>query len=129
MRRCDGRWMGCGAGRCEDGRMSLASLLTQTATIIRPSFDAVDAYGNPQPGTTTSTDYPARLEGLSSDELVRDRDTIVADWRMFLPPDADVSPFDRIESDGKTFEVWGDPIEQRAPRGIHHLELRLRRVQ
>jgi hypothetical protein len=108
--------------------MSLTGMLTETVTVYSPSFDAMDAYGNPQPGTETSADYPARLEALTSDELLRDRDTIVADWRVFLPPAAVVSPFARIEADGKSFEVHGDPIEQRAPRGIHHIELRLKRV-
>jgi hypothetical protein len=108
--------------------MSLSGFLTETATIYYPSFDAMDAYGNPQPGTETTADYPARLESLSSEELVRDRDTVVANWRVFLPADAVISPFDRIESDGKSFEVWGDPIERRTPRGIHHLEVLCRRV-
>ena len=108
--------------------MSLSGLLAVTVTVYRPSFDAIDAYGNPQPGTETSTTYPARIEAMSSDELVRDRDTVVADWRLFLPAGAAIGPFDRIESDGKSFEVWGDPIEQRSPRGIHHLEVLCRRV-
>jgi len=108
--------------------VSLQSLLTQIATIYHPQFNALDSYGNPQPGTETSDIWPARFEQLSSDEFVRDRDTVVADWRVFLPAEAAVTPFSRVEVDGKTFEVWGDPIEQRAPRGIHHLEVRLRRV-
>lgn len=108
--------------------MSLTGLLAETATIYEPAFDAIDAYGNPQPGTETSATWPARLEQLSSDELVRDRDTVVADWRMFLPAGATVSQFARVESAGRRFDVWGDPIEQRTPRGIHHLEVKLRRV-
>ncbi len=108
--------------------MSLNGLLAEQATIYHPEFDAVDAYGNPQPGTETSETWPARLEQLSSDEIVRDRDTVVADWRMFLPAAATVSQFSRVESAGRTFEVWGDPIEQRTPRGIHHVEVKLRRV-
>lgn len=108
--------------------MSLTGLLTEQATVYHPQFDAVDAYGNPQPGTEESDTYPARLEQLSADELVRDRDTVVADWRIFLPAAASIGPFDRVESGGRTFEVWGDAAEQRAPRGIHHLEVRLRRV-
>lgn len=108
--------------------MSLQGLLAETVTVYTPEFDAVDAYGDPQPGTETSATYPARLEQLDTDELIRDRDTIVADWRIFLPPAAVIGPFSRIESDGRQFEVWGDPIEQRSPRGIHHLELKARRV-
>lgn len=108
--------------------MSLSGLLAETVTVYRPSFDAVDAYGNPQPGTETSDSYPARLEALSSEELVRDRDTVVANWRVFLPASTVITPFDRIEADGKSFEVWGDPIEQRTPRGVHHVEVLCRRV-
>lgn len=108
--------------------MSLQSVLTEQVTIFEPSFDGLDVYGNPQPGTETSTTWPARLEQLASEEIVRDRDTVVADWRMFLPATATVSQFARVESDGRQFDVWGDPIEQRTPRGIHHLEVKLRRV-
>lgn len=108
--------------------MSLFGLLTQTITVSRPTYDAVDEYGDPQPGTATTASYPARLEQLSSEELIRDRDTVVADWRAYLPAEATIGPFDRVEENGKTFEVWGDPIEHRSPRGAHHVEVRLRRV-
>lgn len=108
--------------------MSIDQLLTQTATVHRRAYDAVDEYGDPQPGTVASVAYPARLEALSSTEVVRDRDVVVADWRAYLPATAVVGPFDQVEEDGKVFEVWGDPIERRAPRGVHHLELRLRRI-
>lgn len=108
--------------------MSLTGLLTETATVYEPAYDAIDAYGDIQPGTETATNYPARLEALSSDELIRNQDTIVADWRMFLPPHVTLSPFARVEADGKRFTVWGDPIERRAPRGIHHVEVALKRV-
>lgn len=108
--------------------MSLQSLLSDTVTVVSISYDTPDAYGNPQPAEASRVTVRGRLEALSSDELVRDRDTIVADWRLFLPPDVTVGPFDQIEADGRTFDVWGDPIEQHAPRGLHHLEIRLRRV-
>jgi len=108
--------------------MSIEALLAQTVTVSRPNYDAVDEYGDLQPGTTTTSIYPARLEQLSSEETIRDRDTIVADWRMYLPAGAVIGPFDQVIEDDKTFEVWGDPIEQRSPRGPHHLLVRLRRT-
>lgn len=108
--------------------MSLLGLLTETVTVYTPQYDGVDAYGDIQPGTETSATYPARLEQLESDEILRDRDTVLADWRLFLPPTATVGPFDRVESGGRRFTVHGDPAEQRSPRGAHHLELRLKRV-
>lgn len=108
--------------------MSIERLLTQTVTIVRRSFDAVDQYGSPQPGSTTSAVWPARLESLTSTETIRDRDVVVADWRVFLPAAAQIGPFDQVVESDRTFEVWGDPIERRAPRGVHHLEVRLRRI-
>jgi hypothetical protein len=108
--------------------MSLLSMLAETATVYTPQFDETDAYGDILTGTETSATYPACFEQLSSDEIVRDRDTIVADWKVVLPATASIGPFARIESSGRQFKVWGDPIEARTPQGIHHLEIRLRRV-
>lgn len=105
--------------------MSYAGLLGETATVVRYGT-AVDEYGNVVRGAQTRTDYPARLEQLASDEITRDRDTVTADWRAFLPATADVEPYDRLEARAHIFEVSGLPDEQRTPTGIHHLEVRLK---
>lgn len=107
--------------------MTLLSLLGETATIVRYST-GVDEYGNVVRGTATRIDYPARLEQLASDEITRDRDTVTADWRAFLPANADVSPYDRLEARAHIFEVSGLPAEQRTPAGVHHLEVKLKFV-
>lgn len=107
--------------------MSLLGLLAETATVIRYAA-TTDRYGNTVPGAETRTDYPARLEQLRTDELVRDRDTVITDWRAFLPPDADINAYDRIEARGHLFEVVGLPAQQHSPRGAHHLEVQLRWV-
>lgn len=107
--------------------MSLTGLLTETATVIRYGA-GVDEYGNITRSTATQTDYPARLEQLNGDEIIRDRDTIVANWRMFVGPLADISPYDQIHARGHVFEVTGLPDQQRTPAGAHHLEVQLRFV-
>lgn len=107
--------------------MSYTGLLSETATIVRFGM-AVDEYGNEVRGAATRIAYPARLEQLASDEIVRDRDTVTADWRAFLPAAADVSPYDRLEARAHIFEVTGLPDEQRTPAGAHHLEVKLRFV-
>lgn len=107
--------------------MSLLALLAETATVVRFA-SGVDEYGNLVRGTETRAVYPARLEQLGTDEIVRDRDTILADWRVFLPAGADVSPYDRIEARTHIFEVTGLPDRQRTPLGVHHLEVKLRFV-
>jgi head-tail adaptor len=90
--------------------------------------DTTDEYGNTIPGAETRTDYPARLEQLSTDELVRDRDTVICDWRAFFPATADINAYDRIEARGHLFEVVGLPNQHQNPRGAHHLEIQLRYV-
>lgn len=107
--------------------MTLAGLLAETGTIVRRAT-AVDEYGNIVPGAQVRTSYPARLEQLATEEILRDRDTVLANWRVFLPAYADVSPYDQFEARTHIFEVHGLPSEQRTPRGIHHLEVYLRFV-
>jgi head-tail adaptor len=107
--------------------MSLAGLLSETAVVVRYA-DTTDTYGNTVPGVETRVSYRARLEQLSADEIVRDRDTVITDWRAFFPPSADITAYDRIEARGHLFEVVGLPNQHQTPRGPHHLEVHLRWV-
>lgn len=107
--------------------MTVLGLLSETATIIRYE-SSTDTYGNTVPGAETRSDHPARLEQLRADEIVRDRDTVITDWRIFLPADVDLTPYDRIEARGHLFEVVGLPDKHFTPRGAHHLEAQLRWV-
>lgn len=108
--------------------MSLASLLTQTVEVLHRSDGAEDDYGNPVAEWSDGVSYPGRLEQRSGSELTVDRDTQVADWVLFLPPDAVISGDDRVTWDDMTFEVIGPPVVARAPRGPHHVEAALRRT-
>lgn len=107
--------------------MSFVALLGETATVVRFGA-AADEYGNIVRGAATRVSYPARLEQLRTEEIVRDRDTVTADWRVFLPAFAEVSPYDRLEARSHIFEVTGLPDEQHTPAGAHHLEVKLRFV-
>lgn len=102
-------------------------MLSETATVVRYAA-TTDVYGNTVPGAETRTDYPARLEQLATDEIVRDRDTVITDWRAFFPLDADITAYDRIEARGHLFEVVGLPNQHQTPRGPHHLEVLARFV-
>lgn len=106
--------------------MTLLGMLTQTATVVSFPMSAVDEYGNPVAGPEVRTDYPARLEQTESTEVTRGRDTVISDWRLFLPADALVDAYDRVEIEGSTFEVAGRPAVEWAPRGPHHTVARLR---
>lgn len=107
--------------------MSLAGLLAETVTVVRYAA-TTDEYGNTVPGDETRTAYPGRLEELPTSELVRDRDTVITDWRAFLPATVDLNPYDRIEARGHLFEVVGLPNQHHTPGGPHHVEVQLRWV-
>lgn len=105
--------------------VTLASLLTETATVTSYA-DTTDEYGNVVAGTATTAEWPARLEQLSTEEIVRDEDTVLADWRIFLPATAAITPYNTVEARGLHFTVFGYPNQQRAPWGLHHLEVQLK---
>jgi hypothetical protein len=104
--------------------VSLAGLLSETATVVRYAA-TTDEYGNTVHGAETRVSYPARLEQLAADEIIRDRDTVITDWRAFFPADADITAYDQIEARGVLFKVVGLPNQHQTPRGPHHLEVLL----
>lgn len=108
--------------------MSLALLLSQTATVVHVESGTVDRYGDATSVETSRVHYAARVEQAASTETTEGRDTIVSDWRLYLPPDAVIGASDRVECSGNVFEVVGAPDAVRSPRGVHHIEARLRYV-
>jgi hypothetical protein len=107
------------------GVVSLADLLTETATVVSFTY-GTDEYGNEERAVGTPVAWPARLEQLTTEEIVRDEDTVLADWRLFLPADAVIGAYDQVHARGIIFNVAGLPNEQRAPWGIHHKEVALK---
>lgn len=108
--------------------MSIGRLLTQTATITGTAKGAADAEGNWTPGAGTTTTWPCRLQDGESTELFEGADRIVADALLFLPAGAPITGRSEVTVDGKPYQVVGRPAELRTPRGVHHLEVHLRRV-
>ena len=108
--------------------MSLSSLLVQTATVSRRTASGTDRYGNTGYDWADDAEYPARLSQLKADERPVTEDRQVIEWRLYLPPEADLAAADRVVVDEQTFEVWGDPYPVRGARDVHHLEANLRRV-
>lgn len=109
--------------------MSLRALLSERGSVIPRVAGSADRRGNPVDAfdTANKRPYPCRLEQTDSEEIQVDRDTVISNWRLFLPPDAQISARDHWEqSDGRTFEVIGAPAIESTPRGPHHIEARLR---
>lgn len=106
--------------------MSVEALLTEPVTIINFSTTTRDEYNAPRPATPVETDTFGWLEQLATDEVVRDRDTIVADWQLVLPAGSAITPYSQVRGRGRTFTVHGLPNELRTPRGAHHIAVLLK---
>lgn len=106
-------------------------LLPLLVTVVRPSARA-DRYGNSSldygPAATRTT-VRAWIEQTTADEPITDgRDPHVGDW-LLITNHTDISGRDRIEHDGRVFEVDGPPHPVTTPHGVHHLEARLKTVE
>lgn len=100
-----------------------------TVTRVRPA-STVDAKGNTHPdwaNATTATTL-AWIQPVSSSEQTTNQDRIVARWRLFLPPAADMLATDRITYAGETYFVDGEVQTWDNGNGPHHREAYLRKI-
>lgn len=108
--------------------MSIDALLTETVTVVNYTGTTRGAYNAVEAATPVETATVGRLEQLSTEEIIRDQDTVLADWQVFLPAGTPVAAQSKIQGRGHTFDVYGLPDELRTPRGPHHVVVRLRLV-
>lgn len=115
--------------------MSLDTLLAYTVTVVRMGEVSDDEYGNVISAELSREDYPAWVEPMTGQgrgggkEETQDRDTQIEDWLLILPANTPITGRDRVEHDGNTFEVIGPPAIRRSPRGVHHVEARIRHIE
>lgn len=111
--------------------MSLERMMTDTGTIVRAP-KVSDRYN----GTAldwdnaTEVDTLCWLSGGGTTEVIDGRDTLVTDFKLYLPPDADITGRDRFRKDGVLYLVDGAIQSAGRPnRGVHHLECKLLLVE
>jgi hypothetical protein len=104
-----------------------------TITVLRAPFKT-DAYGNE--GTDRDWDNAARtvVAGVSvqaqpSSEFTQDRDAVVIRKEVYGPPTLDLRAADRVEHDGATYDVDGDPQAERHGTAADHVYALLRRSE
>lgn len=104
------------------------SLLSRTATVRRRTKTGTkDNHGNDE-WSVSSHDYPAYLEQTAQQEITIGRDMEISDHLLVLPPTAIIDGKDDVEVDGLFYVVVGPPAPLYTPRGLHHYEVRLRKV-
>ena len=108
--------------------MTIARLMNQPLTIQKVGGSSVDEYGNALSAALgapiSSLGY---LEQKQTVETLNDRDTIVSTWVAYLPADANIAAFDRINFQSQSFEVSGEPWHVYNPRtqAVSHLQMDL----
>ena len=108
--------------------MSLARLMNQPLTIQKVGGSAVDEYGNAIAGAVGAPiSVLGYLEQSQTVETLEDRDTVVSKWVAYLPAGSNVGAFDRINFNGQSFEVDGEPWQVYNPRtqAVSHLQMNL----
>jgi head-tail adaptor len=106
--------------------MSYDALLIHTVTIrnlVNPSTTS-DRYGN-DTYTTTDVSEKARIQQLSADEILADRNTRVSSHRIFLKSNSAITVFSTVLWNGRTFDVTGVPNVVDGRTGPHHIEATL----
>jgi head-tail adaptor len=110
--------------------MSFRGLLVHDVVIVNPRL-GTDRYGNEVKNWFAATRTPAKawVAQRTASEIRDGREALVGSWTIMLAPDTDISGRSRVEWDGRTFEVDGEPRPAHTRRGPHHLEATLRLVE
>ncbi|WP_328611778.1 hypothetical protein OG943_22550 [Amycolatopsis sp. NBC_00345] len=106
--------------------------LPHRLTVVTP-VPITDEYTNPVPRLTYGPDAPRRIvaglvqPGSSTEPVVPGRQPVVTSWRAFTAEP--VTARERIEWDGRTFEIAGEPARWSPRFGYAHYELTLTHVE
>lgn len=105
-------------------------LLVRDVTIVHPG-STTDRYSNTVANwdTATRTIASGWLAQRDATEVLDGRDALVTTLVLFLDAGTDITGRDRVDVDGITYEVVGNPLLAWTPRGAHHLEVVLRTVE
>ena len=110
--------------------MSLASLMTQTVSLIRTTSLQRDDIGGTV-AVTSNVDVLGYLEPTKGSEDLADRNTGVGTWLLILPASVDVTNWDAVDYDTRRFEIVAPPRPMFNPstKVVSHYELDLEEVQ
>ncbi|WP_141576125.1 DUF6093 family protein [Actinomadura sp. WMMA1423] len=112
-----------------DDQMAGLPVLSDEITIVRAPL--VTGYGNSLVfdwANATRTTVPAGLEPGSTIEETGGRDKVTSFYLCFVAAGTDVRVTDRVEWDGRVWEVDGEPRAWPQPEtgGGHHIQFRIR---
>lgn len=112
--------------------MSIEQFYIHDVTVKR-AVTVTNRYNNSERVWANATETPLRgwksqREATEPAEAGRPSVTVTQDI-LFVPADADIRAHDRVEVLDTEWDVDGVPHEAWTPRGLHHLEVKLRAVE
>lgn len=105
--------------------MALTTLLPHDVYVVRVGPGSEDPYGNAAAGEQSRSLVRARLWQASSFETTSGRDTAAETWFGILAAGTVIDAGDRVEWDGKAFDVQGAPAKVYGATAEHHVECEL----
>ena len=109
--------------------MSFNSLLIHTVGIRNRTTGSTDRYGDETIVYAAPVSTPARVEQTKNEEVLRDRDTRLTWFFVFLPPTVTIGGLDHIEFGTRTFEVDGEPTTYHDSNDAHHITAICREIK
>lgn len=110
--------------------MSLASMMTESVTVLVHTTGAEDSTGDDLPTFPDGATVAAYVEQTATTERIVGRDQVVSEWLFILPADTAVTEYDRLRWSGRVFAIVGEPQRPIKPgQGVHHIEARARWVE
>ncbi|MEU6635712.1 hypothetical protein [Streptomyces rochei] len=105
-------------------------LAPHTVTVVNAP-DGFDAEGNSNTDWTSAdrTAVQGQVEPAASSENRENRDQVATTYLVRLPPGTAVGPRDRLEWNGMTLEVTGDPLPWSGLAPLDHLQLTAVRIR
>lgn len=109
----------------------LPSFCRDTVVRIRPGTkelrgSAVPDWENSTTAEVSGCSMQPASTSLSTDGRVLG---LLDEYTLYAPPSSDIEAGDRIEFDGKVYEINGDVRNQPAALRLEHIEIRLRRYK
>jgi len=102
-----------------------------TVTRVRATT-TTDSHGNEIRSwatATTSDIVGCSMQPEDGSEIILGREEVVSRWQLFLPPNADLLPSDRVRFEGITYEVDGSVQKWPDIGGLGHKSCLLKLVE
>ena len=117
--------------------MTLAGLLNQTYVLLPRTAvtgtAGADRYNNPLYTYPEGATVHGRIHQSTSFERIAGRDTTITNYTLYLMPDPEclaLTELDRVKDAANVvYELDGRPMHATSPRGQHHIEASIRRVE